>query len=95
MTSIQNIAKWVRSTRASEVKFGSLPRTSSHALRCAAREFNRTYGLDWNVFVHVHYDYFKEVAVVVGVTLAERELELTNISHKNDWKKKIPTTFDD
>lgn len=94
MKTINNIAEWIRSISSSEVKYGSLSRYSAHALRCAASNFNKTLGHDRGIFVHIHFDWDKMIAIAVCISVAERSVELKDREHANDWKKKIPSSFD-
>jgi hypothetical protein len=94
MKTINNIAEWIRSISSGEVKYGSLSRYSAHALRCAASNFNKTLGHDRGIFVHIHFDWDKMIAIAVCISVAERSVELKDREHANDWKKKIPSSFD-
>lgn len=83
MKTINNIAEWIRSISSGEVKYGSLSRYSAHALRCAASNFNKTLGHDRGIFVHIHFDWDKMIAIAVCISVAETGQTHQNYSDKN------------
>lgn len=94
MTTILNIAEWLRTLRTGQVKCANLHPSKEHSIRCTAYNINRVYSMDRGNHIHIHYDWDYQVVVAVCISTSERELELSSIEHKDDWKKKIPKCYD-
>lgn len=92
MTTILNLAEWLRTLRTGQVKCARLHPSKEHSIRCTAYNINRVYGMDREN--HIHYDWDNQVVVAVCISTTEHELELSSIEHKDDWKKKIPNCYD-
>ena len=94
MNTIINFAEWLRTLRAGQVKCAILHPSKEHSIRCAAYNLNRVYSMDRRNYIHIHYDWNNKVVIAVCISTSERELELSSIEHKDDWKKKIPNSYD-
>ena len=94
MTTILNLAEWLRTLRTGQIKCAKLHPSKEHSIRCTAYNINRVYGMDRGNHIHIHYDWNNQVVIAVCISTAERELELSSIEHKDDWKKKIPNCYD-
>ena len=72
--------------------YASFPRSRAHSVRCGVGMYNNTLGYDRNIFVHFHYCWSEEVAVIVAESLDERELN-KGTEHEQDWKKQIEAPY--
>lgn len=94
MENIIKIAEWVRDIKINEVKYGYLSRHYSHSFRCTVSRYNSTQGYERGVYVHSHFDTFKNIAVLICISLEDRIKETNNKDYANEWKKQIPKNFD-
>lgn len=92
VTKGTKIIDWVRTINEGEVLYASFPRLRAHSVRCGVGMYNNTLGYDRNIFVHFHYCWSKEVAVIVAESLDERELN-KGTEHEQDWKKQIEAPY--
>ena len=92
VTTEKSIIGWVRTIREGGVLYAHFPRRRQHSVRCGVGEFNNTYGYDRGIFVHIHYCYHEQVAVIVAESLAEKELN-KGTDNEQDWKKQIEPPY--
>lgn len=92
VTTEKGIIDWVRTIKEGEVLYASFPRKRAHSVRCGVGMFNNTLGYDRDIFVHFHYCWSKEVAVIVAESLDERELN-KGTEHEQDWKEQIEAPY--
>jgi len=90
---VTSIIGWVRTIKEDDVKYAAFPRSRAHSVRCTVNNYNNAFGKDREIFVHYHFCYEMQVAVLVAVSLDERELT-KNTEHEYDWRKKIEKPYD-
>lgn len=91
---ISHIKPWLESFQAGQVRVGFL--TSDHfgTLNTKSSVVNGAWRDDKsNRWSHYVTNEIGCRVCVVCITKEERELELKDITHANDWKKKIPKFF--
>lgn len=92
INKVTNITEWVRNIKEGEVKYASFPRSQAHSVRCTVSNYNKAFGIDRNIFVHFHFCYDEQVAVLVAVSLDEREIT-KNTEHEYDWRQEIEKPY--
>lgn len=89
---VTSIIEWVRKTNEGDVKYASFPRSRAHAVRCTVSNYNQAFGIDRGIFIHFHFCYDEEVAVIVAVSLDEREIT-KNTEHEYEWREQIEMPY--
>lgn len=89
---VTSIIEWVRKINEGDVKYASFPRSRAHAVRCTVSNYNQAFGIDRGIFIHFHFCYNEEVAVIVAVSLEEREIT-KNTEHEYEWREQIEKPY--
>jgi len=85
---VRNRAKWFRSIKPGEISEGHFRDSLKFkSISVQLREFNRTYGIKKGVFVHAKYLPDDSMIILVGVTLEEREKELSDRNFSGLWRE--------
>lgn len=87
---ITNRAKWFRSIKPGDVSEGQFKNSAKfNSISVQLRDFNRTLGREKGIFIHAKYNPDEASIILVGVTLEERQRELSDKNHSGDWRKLI------
>ena len=89
---VKNITTWISMIEPGMVKAGYLSVNKAHSLNCLASRFNRSRGKIRNIFVHNHYCYEKEIAVIVCDNLDDYITNKNN-GNEHEWKKETPKDY--
>lgn len=87
---ITNRAKWFRSIKPGDVSEGLfLNSLKFNSISVQLTDFNRTIGREKGVFIHAKYFPEKSCIILVGVSLEERERELSDCNYIGNWRNYI------
>lgn len=88
------IKEWLRTLRPGDVRVGFLTEDHFRTLHTKASQVNAEWRDDGRgSWTHHVTNARGSRFCAVCITDEERELELKDINHANDWKKKIPRFF--
>ena len=85
---IRNRAKWFRSIKPGDISEGYFKDSLKFkSISVQLRDFNRTFGKEKGVFIHAKYLPDESCVILVGVTLEEREKELSDRNFIGHWRE--------
>jgi hypothetical protein len=87
---IINRRAWFRSIRPGDVskgKFSDYKALKSISVQLA--DYNASDGVKYGVYVHAKYLTKELCIILVGVTLEQRQKELSDPDYKDEWRKLI------
>lgn len=85
---VKNRAKWFRSIKPGDISKGHFKDSLKFkSISVQLRDFNRTCGLKKGVFIHAKYLPSESIIILVGVTLEEREKELSDRKYIGLWRE--------
>ena len=85
---VRNRAKWFRSIKPGDISEGHFKDSLRFkSISVQLTEFNRTYGKEKGVFVHAKYLPDVSCIILVGVTLEERERDLSDRDFSGTWRE--------
>lgn len=87
---IVNRRAWFRSIRPGETSIGQFTYYKElKSISVQLADYNAGDAKRNGVFVHAKYDRNKLIVILAGVTLEQREKELTDPEYKDEWRKLI------
>lgn len=87
---IVNRAKWFRSIMPGDVSKGQFgDNCALKSLSVQLSGFNASIGKKKGVYIHAKYLTDESCVILVGVTLKQRQRELTDPNYKGQWRKLI------
>ena len=87
---IVNRRAWFRSIRPGDASKGQFKDYKAlKSISVQLSDYNAYDGKRNGVFVHAKYDRDKLTVILAGVTLEQREKELTDPEYKDEWRKLI------
>ena len=87
---IRNRARWFRSIKPGDISEGQFANSAKfNSISVQLRDFNRTVGKEKGLFIHAKYYPDEACIILVGVTLEERQRELTDRNYSSHWRKLI------
>lgn len=87
---IVNRRAWFRSIRPGDVSKGKFKDYRAlKSISVQLSDYNASDGQRYGVFVHAAYIKKELSVILVGVTLEQKEKELTDPDYKDEWRKLI------
>ena len=87
---IVNRQAWFRSIRPGDVSKGKFKDSSAlDSVSVQLSRYNTSRGLKLGVYVHAKYLRDEQSIILVGVTTAQREKELSDPDFKDEWRNLI------
>lgn len=87
-----HLTNWLNSIKEGDIRYANIPRRRVVSLRSTICGFNNTRGMDRNIFVHLHYCWKKEIAVVVAEAREEVESN-KNTAYEYTWRESINKNY--
>lgn len=86
------LIEWVRNINVGDVKYGYFEKSRTVSIRTTVCSYNNAFGCDRGIYVHIHYCWRKQVAVLVAESWNE-VMSNKNTSYEYKWREQIDKDY--